>query len=450
MSHKTFIGLIPFIALSGCVADETELSLEGEEAAEEAQELAADPPAAAEAPGPIDLKAEQGASETALPPAVLLVAPVEKWKYLVQPGPYPKTYGDCRVPDGDWTGEYFDPYGWEEGRAELGYGDGDEQTVINAGPSADKKCITQFFRHEFEVKDPDAFKSLILRLLRDDGAVVYLNGYEIVRSNMPLGYIDAYTPAKTTVVGSDEDRFFEYSNIPAGLLKYGTNVLAVEVHQVSRKDYDLSFNAELLGVLDPYDPYRETLSFASKEATIDESRPNTRLGGDGACKADGASGEDNSDPDKEQVCLSQWDLKSLDLYWQPIPPNSRVVAAHLVVKVINTSPDRYPVVPVRTPWLENKVTWNDPNGDLYGDWEDGRFSKEDLEDYPVTVVNALYTGTHIITLPPWLVQEWIDDPYENAGLAIVDFKHANGIDFAAGGDGLKLEITIEPDVYVPG
>ena len=37
-----------------------------------------------------------------------------------------------------------------------------------------------------------AVGGLTLRLLRDDGAVVYLNGTEVVRSNMPTGTI-AYT-----------------------------------------------------------------------------------------------------------------------------------------------------------------------------------------------------------------------------------------------------------------
>lgn len=224
---------------------------------------------------------------------------------------------------------------------------------------------------------------------------------------------------------------------------YGTNVLAVEVHQYSQKDEDLSFNAELLATLNPYDPDLETFSFASQEATIDESRPNVRLGGDSACKVDGASGEDNVDKKKEQVCLAQWDLTAYDLYYQQIPPYAKVVSAHIVTKVVNTGPDSYQLFPVSTPWIEPKVTWNDPNGELYGDWYTGQFSPADLESYPVSSVNAPYKGTRIIPLPAWLVQKWIDDPYSNNGLAILNFVHVDGIDFSAAGNGLELVITVQ-------
>ena len=37
--------------------------------------------------------------------------------------------------------------------------------------------------------------ALLVRLVRDDGAVVYLNGREIMRSNMPAGTVDQTTKA---------------------------------------------------------------------------------------------------------------------------------------------------------------------------------------------------------------------------------------------------------------
>ena len=39
--------------------------------------------------------------------------------------------------------------------------------------------------------------------MRDDGAVVYLNGTEVFRSNMPTGTITYTTLASTTVGGTD-------------------------------------------------------------------------------------------------------------------------------------------------------------------------------------------------------------------------------------------------------
>ena len=83
-----------------------------------------------------------------------------------------------------WRSPAFNDSAWNSGPAELGYGDGDEQTVINGGPAGDR-LITTYFRKTFNVADPAGFSFLKLRLMRDDGAVVYLNGTEIRRGNLP-------------------------------------------------------------------------------------------------------------------------------------------------------------------------------------------------------------------------------------------------------------------------
>ena len=61
-------------------------------------------------------------------------------------------------------------------------------------------------------------KSAILRLLRDDGAVVYLNGSEVFRTNMPTGAISYSTLASTTVVGADESAFVSVTLNPSLLV----------------------------------------------------------------------------------------------------------------------------------------------------------------------------------------------------------------------------------------
>ena len=71
------------------------------------------------------------------------------------------------------------------GSAPFGYGDGDEATVLSYGPAVTNKFITTYFRRAFTVANTSVIHALTLRLLRDDGAVVYLNGAEVFRSNMP-------------------------------------------------------------------------------------------------------------------------------------------------------------------------------------------------------------------------------------------------------------------------
>ncbi len=80
--------------------------------------------------------------------------------------------------------------------------------------------------------------------MRDDGEVVYLNGTEVYRTNMPTGSINYLTLASSTVVGTEEDIFHETSVDP-GLLVNGTNVLAVEIHQINLTSSDISFDLEL-------------------------------------------------------------------------------------------------------------------------------------------------------------------------------------------------------------
>ncbi len=87
-------------------------------------------------------------------------------------------------------------------------------------------------------------------MLRDDGAVVYINGTEVYRSNMPTGSISYTTLAPKAVEGSAESTFLQATLNP-GVLVAGTNVIAVEIHQVSRTSSDISFD---LALLDPPAP----------------------------------------------------------------------------------------------------------------------------------------------------------------------------------------------------
>jgi len=143
-----------------------------------------------------------------------------------------------------WRAPAFNDSVWLAGPAQLGYGDGDEATVVGHGPSGQPKYITTYFRRSFNVTNPVAFSSLTLTLLRDDGAVVYLNGSEIVRSNMPAGTLFYTTLAASPVSGNGETRPVVYTLSPSVLVA-GTNVLAVEIHQDDPWSSDISFDLEL-------------------------------------------------------------------------------------------------------------------------------------------------------------------------------------------------------------
>ncbi len=142
-----------------------------------------------------------------------------------------------------WRGTGFNDGGWASGAAELGYGDGDEVTVVGYGPNAGAKYITTYFRHAFNVVNASSYLSSNLRIKRDDGAVVYLNGAEIFRTNMPGGTI-TYTTTASAGASGDGLPLLQNSVDPT-LFVEGANVLAVEVHQSGGSSSDLSFDFEL-------------------------------------------------------------------------------------------------------------------------------------------------------------------------------------------------------------
>ncbi len=145
-----------------------------------------------------------------------------------------------------WRSPTFSDSKWKLGPAELGYGDKDEKTVVSFGSNAKLKYVTTYFRRSFQVTR--SYASSTLHLLSDDGAVVYLNGTEVVRRNMPTGTI-GFQRFATRAIGRPEEATFYSFGIDPKLLRIGANVLAVEIHQANRTSSDISFNLRLSGSL---------------------------------------------------------------------------------------------------------------------------------------------------------------------------------------------------------
>ncbi|MFB5762742.1 GH92 family glycosyl hydrolase [Paenibacillus medicaginis] len=190
-----------------------------------------------------------GASKAAMPPATDystevdnnlirqdLIAEKSEWKYLDK-GKYAGA---------GWTNLNFDDSSWAAGRAVLGYDNkGFANTVVSYGPDGNNKYPTTYFRKTFEVTDLQDITKLEAGLIRDDGAVVYLNGREIIRTNMPQGNVDYGTYANATV--GDERNMNSYVIDPSYLVE-GTNVLTAEVHQVNATSSDIAFEFSLAAV----------------------------------------------------------------------------------------------------------------------------------------------------------------------------------------------------------
>ena len=170
----------------------------------------------------------------------------DQWRVLVPGGSIWKYWDNGSIPDTTWRLPTFNDGAWPSGPAELGYGDGDEATTNRFGSNSANKHITTYYRHAFELTTPASFDAFVLGLVRDDGAVVYLNGAEIFRSNLPEGTIVFTTPATNGEVGLDEARFRD-AVVPADRFRLGTNYFAVEIHQNQPQSSDISFDLELTG-----------------------------------------------------------------------------------------------------------------------------------------------------------------------------------------------------------
>lgn len=159
---------------------------------------------------------------------VTLISYGSSWRYYDN-GNAPAFQGSL-----DWNDNAYDASSWGTGNSHLGYGDGDEVTTITSG------IFATYVRHTFNVADPGIYSELALNLTYDDGAVIYLNGTEIWRVNMPGGTITYNTFASSV---SPENA--QASVTRPNTLITGQNVLSVEIHQASSASSDISFDFRL-------------------------------------------------------------------------------------------------------------------------------------------------------------------------------------------------------------
>jgi Icc-related predicted phosphoesterase len=145
-----------------------------------------------------------------------------------------------------WREPGFDDASWASGPAQLGYGEGNERTVIGYGPSASDKHITSYFRAKLQIPNPARLGSFTLHIYADDAVVIYVNGREAARYN-----IDTLPGANTLASTAAEEnghRIISFAGIPASFFNAGANTIAAEVHQAGVTSPDLVFDLELAGI----------------------------------------------------------------------------------------------------------------------------------------------------------------------------------------------------------
>ena len=136
-----------------------------------------------------------------------------------------------------WKSSNYDVSNWAVGNGPLGYGDPVTTSFISG-------VDTAYLIKDFTVNLADLSNTMEFGVRRDDGIIVYLNGEEVIRDNMPAGAISHGTFSSTTIDGAAETAINLFS-IPKNKFVQGTNRISIELHNRSASSSDLTIDAYL-------------------------------------------------------------------------------------------------------------------------------------------------------------------------------------------------------------
>ena len=155
-----------------------------------------------------------------------------------------KYYDRGQLSGTTWRTTSFNDASWNSGTAPLGYSMSGIHTTISYGTNSQQKYPTTYFRKTFTLNDaPTTGDVFQLNYRVDDGCVIWVNGQEAGRVNMPAGTV-SYTTFSTTYAG--DTPMTGTVDLSPQLFRKGSNVIAVEVHNTSYTSSDLYWDGELL------------------------------------------------------------------------------------------------------------------------------------------------------------------------------------------------------------
>lgn len=156
-------------------------------------------------------------------------------------------YDDRGMDNGTaWTGAGVIDTNWTIGTPPFGYAAANTVvsnslwTLASYGPAANNKYLTTYFRRTIFLTDTNLLPASIpFHAEIDDGAILYVNGVEVWRTNMPAGSPNYRTVASANP--ADVTNEFQFT-LPSGIFANGTNELAVELHQSGTNTSDALFS----------------------------------------------------------------------------------------------------------------------------------------------------------------------------------------------------------------
>lgn len=172
----------------------------------------------------------------------------DEWSYKVYNQEPPKA----------WNTLGFNTSDWSRGEGSIGYGDNDDNTIIDP-------TISLYMRKNFTIADTSDIARFLLDADYDDGFVAYVNGKEVTRSNIgvvgdtPRFDQKADVWREALLYQNGKPKSFELNtNFTKALVNQGNNVLAVQVHNERATSSDLSSHFFLsLGIKSTIRNYRK-------------------------------------------------------------------------------------------------------------------------------------------------------------------------------------------------
>ncbi|MFT4602466.1 MAG: hypothetical protein ACI857_002652 [Arenicella sp.] len=140
-------------------------------------------------------------------------------------------------PGSTWNTAAFNDNSWAVGAGHFGFGESDEATELANGN------VSFYFRKKMNIPDVSQLNEMYLHLIHDEAAIVYVNGQEVLRTElMPTGVISHTTAARQSGNSTNENAFYTYKIDPSYFVD-GMNTLAISIRNRSAADGDLSFDS---------------------------------------------------------------------------------------------------------------------------------------------------------------------------------------------------------------
>lgn len=160
------------------------------------------------------------------------------WEAAVLPATnFKYTIPNANIPN--WTTSLFNDAAWTSGQCGIGFGDGDDVSVVANG------TVSFYVRKSFNLVDTSTILNGIFNIDYDDAFVAYLNGTEICRSglaNATPAYNDLATQSHEAQMyqNGGPEYYFINQGLFKNLIRNGNNVLSIEIHNESAGNNDLT------------------------------------------------------------------------------------------------------------------------------------------------------------------------------------------------------------------